>query len=29
MIEMKGKKVTDLSKPLIQSGGDELTPLSS
>lgn len=26
MIEMKGKKVTDLSKPLIQSGGDELTP---
>ena len=26
MIEMKGKKVTDLSKPLVQSGGDELTP---
>ncbi|MEE6665608.1 DNA methyltransferase [Limosilactobacillus fermentum] len=26
MIEMKGKKVSDLSKPLIQSGGDELTP---
>ncbi len=26
MIEMKGKKVKDLSKPLIQSGGDELTP---
>lgn len=26
MIEMKGKKVTDLSKPLAQSGGDELTP---
>lgn len=26
MIEMKGKKITDLSKPLIQSGGDELTP---
>lgn len=26
MIEMKGKKVKDLSKPLLQSGGDELTP---
>lgn len=26
MIEMKGKKVSDLSKPLTQSGGDELTP---
>lgn len=26
MIEMKGKKISDLSKPLTQSGGDELTP---
>ncbi|MFR0532275.1 DNA methyltransferase, partial [Limosilactobacillus reuteri subsp. suis] len=26
MIEMKGKKVKDLSKPLLQSGGDKLTP---
>jgi len=26
MIEMKGKNIKDLSKPLIQSGGDELTP---
>ena len=26
MIEMKGKHVTDLSKPLVQSGGAELTP---
>ena len=26
MIEMKGKKVNDLTKPLSQSGGDELTP---
>lgn len=26
MIEMKGKNVTDLSKPLTQSGGDNLTP---
>lgn len=26
MIEMKGKKISDLSKPLVQSGGDELTP---
>lgn len=26
MIEMKGKNVKDLSKPIIQSGGDELTP---
>ncbi|MCC4508239.1 N-6 DNA methylase [Limosilactobacillus reuteri] len=26
MIEMKGKRVKDLSKPLIQSGGDLLTP---
>lgn len=26
MIEMKGKHISDLSKPLKQSGGDELTP---
>lgn len=26
MVEMKGKNVKDLSKPIIQSGGDELTP---
>lgn len=26
MIEMKGKKISDLSKLLVQSGGDELTP---
>ncbi|WP_353726728.1 DNA methyltransferase (plasmid) [Lactiplantibacillus plantarum] len=26
MIEMKGKNVNDLSKPIKQSGGDELTP---
>lgn len=26
MIEMKGKEVNDLTKPLSQSGGDELTP---
>lgn len=26
MIEMKGKNIVDLSKPIKQSGGDELTP---
>lgn len=26
MVEMKGKNVRDLSKPITQSGGDELTP---
>lgn len=26
MIEMKGKNVKDLSKPLVQSGGDRMTP---
>ena len=26
MVEMKGKNIKDLSKPIIQSGGDELTP---
>ena len=26
MIEMKGKNIIDLSKPIKQSGGDELTP---
>ena len=26
MVEMKGKNIKDLSKPITQSGGDELTP---